>query len=115
MAGLVAMQRLRALVQRADRRAPSAVRRFARDVARQMHWFGAGSRLVSVVVTASDEGADYLDEALTSVARQTHKQLEVLVVLHGPSVRVAEIAQRWAQTGYRFRIVHGPAVDLAGA
>jgi hypothetical protein len=40
--------------------------------------FRAGSRLVSVLLPVRD-GEAYLDEALRSVAEQTHEELEVVV------------------------------------
>ena len=48
----------------------------------------------------------YLDDALQSLARQTHENLEVVVVDDGSRDASAEIAREWARRDRRFRVVH---------
>jgi len=60
--------------------------------------------LVTVIVTASDEDADYVDEALASVQGQTHEWLEILVVPHGQAVTIAERVAEQLPLDYRLRL-----------
>jgi glycosyltransferase involved in cell wall biosynthesis len=66
----------------------------------------AGRRLslVSVLLPVRD-GEAYLDEALRSLAEQTHEHLEVIVVDDGSRDGSAEIAGEWASRDARFRVV----------
>jgi glycosyltransferase involved in cell wall biosynthesis len=63
------------------------------------------STLVSVLIPVRD-GAAYLDEALQSIAEQTHEELEVIVVDDGSRDASGEIARDWASRDSRFRLVH---------
>jgi glycosyltransferase involved in cell wall biosynthesis len=63
------------------------------------------STLVSVLVPVRDAEA-YLDEALQSLAEQTHEDLEVIVVDDGSRDASADIARDWAFRDRRFRVVH---------
>jgi glycosyltransferase involved in cell wall biosynthesis len=60
--------------------------------------------LVSVLVPVRDAEA-YLDEALHSLAEQTHEHLEVVVVDDGSRDASADIAHDWALRDPRFRVV----------
>jgi glycosyltransferase involved in cell wall biosynthesis len=60
--------------------------------------------LVSVLVPVRDAEA-YLDEALRSLAEQTHEELEVVVVDDGSRDSSAEIAAGWATRDRRFRLL----------
>ena len=62
------------------------------------------SRLVSVLVPVRD-GEAYLDEALRSIAEQTHEELEVVVVDDGSRDASPEIAREWAERDSRFRVI----------
>jgi len=62
------------------------------------------STLVSVLVPVRD-GEAYLDEALGSLAAQTHEHLEVIVVDDGSRDASADIAEDWARRDRRFRLV----------
>jgi len=62
------------------------------------------STLVSVLVPVRD-GEAYLDEALGSLAAQTHEHLEVIVVDDGSRDASADIAEDWARRDRRFRVV----------
>jgi hypothetical protein len=62
------------------------------------------STLVSVLIPVRDAEA-YLDEALRSIAEQTHEHLEVIVVDDGSRDASAEIARDWAGCDSRFRVV----------
>ena len=62
------------------------------------------STLVSVLVPVRD-GEAYLDEALGSLAAQTHEHLEVIVVDDGSRDASADIAEDWARRYRRFRLV----------
>jgi glycosyltransferase involved in cell wall biosynthesis len=62
------------------------------------------STLVSVLVPVRD-GEAYLDEALGSLAGQTHEHLEVIVVDDGSRDASGAIAEDWARRDARFRVV----------
>jgi len=51
------------------------------------------------------DGEAYLDEALGSLAAQTHEHLEVIVVDDGSRDASADIAEDWARRDRRFRLV----------
>jgi glycosyltransferase involved in cell wall biosynthesis len=59
---------------------------------------------VSVLVPVRDAEA-YLDEALQSLAEQTHEDLEVIVVDDGSRDASGEIARDWSLRDSRFRVV----------
>ncbi len=59
---------------------------------------------MSVLVPVRDEEA-YLDEALQSLAEQTHEDVEVIVVDDGSRDGSGEIARDWALRDRRFRVV----------
>jgi glycosyltransferase involved in cell wall biosynthesis len=59
---------------------------------------------VSVLVPVRD-GEAYLDEALRSLAEQTHEELEVIVVDDGSRDASGDIARDWARRDRRFRVV----------
>jgi glycosyltransferase involved in cell wall biosynthesis len=63
------------------------------------------STLVSVLVPVRD-GEAYLDEALRSLAAQTHEDLEVIVVDDGSRDASGDIARDWAVRDRRVRVVH---------
>jgi len=63
------------------------------------------STLVSVLVPVRD-GEAYLDEALTSLAGQTHEHLEVIVVDDGSRDASGDVAHDRALRDSRFRVVH---------
>ncbi|UQU65343.1 CDP-glycerol glycerophosphotransferase family protein [Couchioplanes caeruleus] len=69
--------------------------------------------LLSVVVPAHDIEI-YLDECLTSLARQTYHNLEVIVVDDGSVDGTGAIADRWAAQDPRFKSIHqaesGPGI-----
>lgn len=60
---------------------------------------------MSVLVPVRDAEA-YLDEALRSVAEQTHENVEVIVVDDGSRDASGDIAREWALRDGRFRVVH---------
>jgi glycosyltransferase involved in cell wall biosynthesis len=61
--------------------------------------------LVSVLLPVRDAEAS-LDEALRSLAEQTHDHLEVIVVDDGSRDSSGDIAKDWAARDPRFRVVH---------
>ncbi len=63
------------------------------------------STLVSVLLPVRDAGA-YLDEALQSIAQQTHEDIEVIVVDDGSRDASGDIAREWALRDRRFRVLH---------
>jgi glycosyltransferase involved in cell wall biosynthesis len=63
------------------------------------------STLVSVLLPVRD-GEAYLDEALRSLAAQTHENIEVIVVDDGSRDASGDIALGWAARDPRFRVVH---------
>jgi glycosyltransferase involved in cell wall biosynthesis len=62
------------------------------------------STLVSVILPVRD-GEAYLDEALRSLAAQTHENIEVIVVDDGSRDTSGDIAREWAARDPRFRVV----------
>ena len=71
--------------------------------------------LVSVLVPVRD-GEAYLDEALGSLAAQTHEHLEVIVVDDGSGDASGAIAEGWARRDPRFRVVRqGPQGFVAAS
>jgi len=60
--------------------------------------------LISVLLPVRD-AEPYLDEALQSLARQTHEELEVIVVDDGSRDASGEIAREWARRDARFHVV----------
>jgi glycosyltransferase involved in cell wall biosynthesis len=60
--------------------------------------------LVSVLVPVRD-GEAYLEEALRSLAAQTHEDIEVIVVDDGSRDASGDIARDWASRDPRFRLV----------
>jgi glycosyltransferase involved in cell wall biosynthesis len=76
----------------------------------------AGRRLslVSVLLPVRD-GEAYLDEALRSLAQQTHEDLEVIVVDDGSCDASAEITAEWAARDPRIRVVRQEPGGFAAA
>ncbi|HWM73013.1 MAG TPA: CDP-glycerol glycerophosphotransferase family protein [Nocardioides sp.] len=62
---------------------------------------------VTVVVTADDEDAEYVDEAITSLRGQTYEELEIIVSGHGEAGLIADTARRHQGEDYRLRILRG--------
>jgi len=76
----------------------------ARRVPEQRVFGTKSGPLVSVLVPVRD-AERYLDEALQSVAEQTHENLEVVVVDDGSRDASGDIARDWADRDARFRVV----------
>ena len=72
------------------------------------------SPLVSVLVPVRD-GETFLDEALRSLAGQTHEDLEVVVVDDGSRDASGEIARDWAARDSRFRVVRQEPLGFVAA
>jgi len=70
--------------------------------------------LVSVLLPVRD-AEPYLDEALRSLAEQTHENLEVVVVDDGSRDASGDIAREWATRDSRFRVVHQEALGFVAA
>ena len=70
--------------------------------------------LVSVVVPAFNAGAT-LRETLASIAAQTHRELEIIVVDDGSTDDTAEIAEGFAKADPRFRLLRQPNLGVAAA
>jgi hypothetical protein len=70
--------------------------------------------LVSVLVPVRDE-AEYLDEALRSLAEQTLEDFEVLVVDDGSVDETADIAAAFAASDRRFRLIRQPRSGVVAA
>jgi CDP-glycerol glycerophosphotransferase len=62
---------------------------------------------VTAVVAASAADAAWLDECLDSLRAQTHRNLEILVVLYGEPGGCAGVAARHAGEDWRVRVVTG--------
>lgn len=61
------------------------------------------------------DGEAYLDDALRSLAEQTHEDLEVIVVDDGSRDGSADIAHEWALRDRRFRVVHQEPLGFVAA
>jgi glycosyltransferase involved in cell wall biosynthesis len=72
------------------------------------------SSLVSVLVPVRD-GEAYLDEALRSLAAQTHEDIEVIVVDDGSRDASGDIARGWALRDPRVRVVRQEAQGFVAA
>ena len=72
------------------------------------------STLVSVLVPVRD-GEAYLDEALGSLAAQTHEDIEVIVVDDGSRDHSGDIAREWARRDPRFRVLRQEAAGFVAA
>jgi CDP-glycerol glycerophosphotransferase len=72
------------------------------------------AKLVSVVVPIHNV-APYLAECLDSVRRQTHRELEVIMVDDGSTDNSAEIAEQFAATDSRFRLMRQENGGLSAA
>lgn len=70
--------------------------------------------LVSVLVPVRDE-AEYLEEALRSLAVQTLEDVEVLVVDDGSVDDTADIAAAFAAADGRFRLIRQPRLGVVAA
>jgi glycosyltransferase involved in cell wall biosynthesis len=70
--------------------------------------------LVSVLVPVRDAEA-YLDEALRSLAQQTHEDIEVIIVDDGSRDSSGEIAREWESRDRRFRAVRQEALGFVAA
>jgi len=96
-----------------DRRAPQSARTLARELRGKLA--RRSDPLVSVIVTAADEDAEYLDEALGSVRGQSHPRLEIIVVPHNRGSRILTQVREQQADDYRIRLVRRPAAGRAEA
>lgn len=71
--------------------------------------------LVSVVVAISDEETTRIAEGLESAIRQSHRDLEVVVVPYGAHRKVLRTARRFAEQDWRVRLLDASADDRATA
>ncbi|MFT4165535.1 MAG: CDP-glycerol glycerophosphotransferase family protein [Microlunatus sp.] len=71
-------------------------------------------RLVTVVIPVYNV-EDYLDECLTSVVRQSHHELQIIVVDDGSTDHSPAIAQSYARWDRRITIVHQANAGLGAA
>jgi len=85
---------------------------FRRHAERGLRWHRLGlpgrdhgPALVTVVVPATDQQADHLDECLDSLRNQNHKALQIVVATHGTSRAVGAIAARHASEDWRIQVV----------
>jgi glycosyltransferase involved in cell wall biosynthesis len=64
----------------------------------------AASRLASIVIPCYN-GAKFLPEAIESCLRQTHRELEIIIVDDASPDNCAEIAERYARRDERIRVI----------
>lgn len=70
--------------------------------------------MVTAVVAASGADAAWLGSCLDSLRGQSHRNLEILVVLHGDAAATADVARQNAAEDWRVRVV-ADAGPVAGA
>lgn len=58
-------------------------------------------------------GAQFLDEAIQSVLNQTHKEFELLLVNDGSKDKSLEIAERYAKSDLRMRVISHENMGMA--
>lgn len=75
---------------------------------------GDAATLVSVIIPAYN-AAWWIEATLASVAAQTHRAIEVIVVDDGSTDRTVEIAERFARSDPRFRVVQQANAGVAAA
>lgn len=66
---------------------------------------------VSILIPAYNV-EEYIDECLLSVKCQTLKEIEVIIVDDGSTDRTGKIADKYAKTDQRFRVIHQPNKGL---
>ena len=71
-------------------------------------------QLISVVVPAFNS-EETLAETLASVARQTHRKLEIIIVDDGSTDRTAQVAEQFCATEPRARLIGKPNGGVASA
>lgn len=72
------------------------------------------SELLSVIIPVY-KVEDYLDRCIQSVADQTYKNLEILVVDDGSPDRCPEICDAWAEKDPRIQVIHKENGGLSSA
>lgn len=78
-------------------------------------WKGTvGAPVVTVVVPVYDV-EQYLDECMSSVLKQTHEHLDVILVDDGSPDNSGSMCDRWATEDERVRVVHKPNGGLSSA
>lgn len=70
--------------------------------------------MVSVIVPVHNVAA-YLDAALASIAEQTHREIEVILVDDGSVDGSETICDAWATRDDRFRVLHRPGEGASAA
>ncbi|PID97811.1 MAG: hypothetical protein CSA82_02410, partial [Actinobacteria bacterium] len=70
--------------------------------------------LLSVVVPVY-KVEDYLDEAVSSIVKQTYQNLEIILVDDGSPDRCGEMCEAWAKKDQRIRVLHKPNGGLSDA
>ncbi|MCI7273398.1 glycosyltransferase [bacterium] len=70
--------------------------------------------LVSVIIPVYNV-ADFLDQCMGSVCRQTYTNLEIILVDDGSTDASAEMCRRWAETDSRIKLIRQQNMGLSGA
>lgn len=63
------------------------------------------SELISLIVPAYNV-ENYIDECLTSLTNQTHKELEIIIIDDGSTDRTPSIVDEWASKDKRIVVIH---------
>lgn len=69
---------------------------------------------ISIILPFYQHGRE-MDEALRSIAQQTHREWELLLVANNPNPEAMDIAQAWARRDSRIILLHEPQQGIAPA
>ncbi len=105
-------RRLGPALGKVERRLPRTVRRALATAGRRGSAEGAQ---VSVVVAAGGPDAAWLGACLDRLRAQTHRNLEILVVLHGDADACVPVVAPHARDDHRVRPLDAPMPDEAAA
>ena len=72
------------------------------------------AEMISVIVPVY-KVEEYLDRCISSIACQTYRNLEIILVDDGSPDRCPELCDQWAQKDERIKVVHKPNGGVSSA